>query len=97
MPLTDELRTTIIAELRLSDLPQQGQDQIVEAVAQNIFDALMVTILERLPDDAAREKLTQMAEAGDLTALKAYARSQIEDFDNLMAGVVRDEIEAHKP
>lgn len=96
MPPTDELRDTIIAELQLRDMPQPQQDELVQGVAQNIFDALMVTILEKLPDDTAREKFTQMAEAGDLTALKAYARTQIEDFDNLMASVVRDEIEAHK-
>lgn len=96
MPPTDELKATIVAELKLGDLPEAAQSEIVEGVAQNIFDALMVTILERLPDDEGREKFTAMAEAGDFTALKAYARTQIEEFDSLMATVVRDEIEAHK-
>lgn len=96
MAPTDELKATIVSELNLQDLPVAAVDEIVQGVAQNIFDALLVTILERLPNDASREKFTSMAEAGDLTALKAYARTQIEGFDGLMEGTIRAEIEAHK-
>ena len=96
MPPIDELKTLIVSELKLGEFAAAQQDEIVQGVAENVFHALMGAVLERLPDDSAQEKFTQMAEAGDMTALKAFARTQIEGFDALMASEVRKEIEAHK-
>jgi hypothetical protein len=96
MPPIDELKQLIVSELKLVNVPAAEADQLVAEVSEHLFNALMLTIIEKLPDDAAREKFTHMAEAGDTAALKAYARSQIENFDELMATETRKEIAALK-
>ncbi|MGH7141138.1 MAG: hypothetical protein ACREGH_00695 [Minisyncoccia bacterium] len=93
---TDDLKQRIISELGLADIPEPKQTELVDGVMQNVLDKLMLVIVEKLPDDAAREKFATIAEAGDAAALRQYARTQIDEFDAFVDSEIQKEIQAHK-
>ena len=96
MPTSDELKNKIVSELRLGDMPSKEQDEVTELIAQNLLGRVMLALLEHLPNDEAREKFSSLAEAGDSTALKEFARAQIKDFDTLISSEIEKELSEHK-
>lgn len=79
-----ELRTTLIAELGIEELPEEAQDEIVSKLGEIILKSVTVTIFEKLSDDA-RKEFEVLTTTGDPERIRAFLEQSVPDMETLMA------------
>lgn len=94
-PMQDELTAAIAADLGVTDLPVEEQQQIIAQFGEVALKAATLSVVGKLADDK-RESFIQLAEAGDATALKAFLDTEVPDHESLVKDAVAAEIKRFK-
>jgi hypothetical protein len=79
-----ELRTTLITELGIGDLPEEAQDEIVSKLGEIILKSVTITIFEKLSEDA-RKEFEVLTTTGDPARIRAFLEQAVPDMETLMA------------
>ncbi len=79
-----ELRTNLIAELGIGDLPEEAQDEIVSKLGEIILKSVTVTIFEKLSPEA-RQEFEVLTTTGDADKIRAFLEQAVPDMETLMA------------
>ncbi len=78
-----ELRTTLITELGIGDLPEEAQDEIVSKLGEIILKSVTVAIFEKLPAEA-RAEFDVISASGDNEILQEFLAKNVPDMPALM-------------
>jgi hypothetical protein len=78
-----ELRTTLIAELGIGDLPPEAQDEIVSKLGEIILKSVTVAIFEKLSEDA-RKEFEVLTTTGDSGSIREFLARSVPDMETLM-------------
>jgi len=79
-----ELRTTLITELGIKELPEEAQDEIVSKLGEIILKSVTVTIFEKLSDDA-RKEFEVLTTTGEADRIREFLAQNVPDMEALMA------------
>ena len=79
-----ELRTTLIAELGIEELPEEAQDEIVSKLGEIILKSVTVTIFEKLSPEA-RQEFEVLTTTGDPERIRTFLEQAVPDMETLMA------------
>lgn len=87
-----ELRTILIKELGIEDLPEEAQDEIVSKLGEVILKSLTASIFEKIPNEA-RAEFEHIAETNDGERIQSFLTEHIPDLHLLMEEEVRKTLE----
>lgn len=79
-----ELRTTLVTELGIGDLPEEAQDEIVSKLGEIILKSVTVTIFEKLSPEA-RQEFEVLTTTSDADKIRAFLEQAVPDMETLMA------------
>ncbi len=90
-----QIRTQLVRDLGVAQLPEMMQDEIITRVTQNIVISLGKETEQRIPDEA-RPEFERLQSEGEKHAVQAYLEEIIPGYDALIQNIVRMEILNHQ-
>ena len=88
---TKSLRERLLKEFGIEQLAEAEQEKLIEGGAQNLIEALLLSVMRKLPIEAVDE-FEQMVEKGDGGAIERIMRAHIPKLDLYLEGEIRAEI-----
>src|SRR3989344_7253168 len=79
-----EIRTTLIKELGIEELPAEAQDEIVSKLGEIILKSVTVAIFEKLSEEA-REEFQVLTTSGEAERIREFLTKNVPDMEGLMA------------
>jgi len=92
---TQEIRNQIITDLKLDNLPESLQNDIIEKLGQNVLQRVALEILKEIPEER-RDEFDIVSEAGDLDKTRFFVEQFIPNLDDFTKKVTTKEIEEFK-
>jgi len=92
---TQEIRKQIITDLKLDNLPESLQNDIIEKLGQNILQRVALEILKEIPEER-RDEFDIVSDAGDLDKTRCFVEQFIPNLDEFTKQVTAKEIEEFK-
>lgn len=90
-PMQDEIAQTIIAQLGLSELPEEAQQETIAAIGETILGRIIVEVLSILPKTKHEEFRAMIGTASPLK-IYTYLSPYIVDMPGLVQRVAAAEI-----
>ncbi len=90
-PMQDEIAQTIIAQLGLSELPEEAQQETIAVLGETILGRIVVEILTILPKTKHEEFRAMIGTASPLKIYN-YLSPYIVDIPALVQRVAADEV-----
>lgn len=83
------IQQNIIKELGLEDLPEEKQAELLTTMTESILKRVTIAILERLSEED-KIKFDQVREANDPDKIIEFLREKIDNYDQMVEGVVKE-------
>ena len=83
-----KINQDIVSELNIGDLPKQTQDDIIDALGQNILEKVILEVLKKIPEDK-RETFDSLR---DPEEIRSFVSTYISDYDAFVQEVMAKEI-----
>jgi succinate dehydrogenase flavin-adding protein (antitoxin of CptAB toxin-antitoxin module) len=94
-PMQDELTKVIAADLGISELPVNEQQELIAQFGEVALKASTLAVVSKLNDDK-KDEFAKLAEAGDPVALKTFLDREVPDHEELAKTAVVDEVKRFK-
>lgn len=91
----DEIQKEILVELGLESAPPKIREQIVSQLGENIMNAVLLALLDKLPEDA-RASFADLSERGDDAGARAILEAHIPNVDSVITVEIHKELELFK-
>ncbi|MHB8651928.1 MAG: hypothetical protein ACYC8S_02220 [Minisyncoccota bacterium] len=88
MNITDTIREQAVAELGITDLPREMQDEVLARIGENVMQRVAVVALERL-SPADQDEFAAIAERGDASETQTFLRAHVPELETLIATETR--------
>ncbi len=84
--LEEALKTDLVKELGLENLPEKDQREILLSFSKIVFQAIMLRLLDEMPDET-KEELGKLLEEKpeDDEALYNFLKEKVPNFDRICA------------
>lgn len=83
-----KINQKIVSELNIENLPKQTQDDIIDALGQNILEKVILEVLKKIPEDK-RETFDSLR---DPEEIRSFVSTYISDYDAFVQEVMAKEI-----
>ena len=87
--MVTNFKENIIKELGLEDLPEEKQAELLTTMTESILKRVTIAILERLSEED-KIKFDQVREANDPDKIIEFLREKIDNYDQMVEGVVKE-------
>lgn len=87
----EELRNTIIKELRIEQMPQEAQNMIIAKLGENIIKRISIAIFDRVPQERHSE-LDELSETQNQEGLRTLLNEYIPNVDSFVQEQVQKTI-----
>ena len=84
----DAMRAQIVADLNMSHLPQEEQDELIEHLGSVLLDNATLSIIERMPKEKV-EEVEALAQEGRQDEANAIIRASVPDVDTIVANEIQ--------
>lgn len=91
----DDIQKEILAELGLESAPAEIREQIVAQLGENIMNAVLLALLDKLPE-GVRAEFAGASERGDDTGARVILEAHIPNVDDIIMMEIRKELELFK-
>lgn len=78
-----EIRTTLITELGIGELPEEAQDEIVSKLGEIILKSVTLAVLEKLSEDG-RKEFEMLGTKGDPELIREFLARNVPNMETLM-------------
>ncbi len=93
--MPDEMMKAIAADLGISELAPEEQQQIITQFGEVALKAATIAVLEKLPEEK-RGEFAKLAEAGDAGPVQAFLDAEVPDHEALVKAAVAAEVQKFK-
>ena len=93
--MQDELTAAIAADLGVSDVPAEEQQNLIAQFGEVALKASTLAIGGKL-SEAKRGEFVELAEAGDAKALKEFLDREVPEHETLAKAAVAEEVKRFK-
>ncbi|MDD5152518.1 MAG: DUF5663 domain-containing protein [Candidatus Pacebacteria bacterium] len=89
------LRTTLIKELGITELPKNVQDEIIVRLGEIVLKSATLTIFDKL-SPADREEFEKISKAGNHKHVQEFLEHTVPDISTIMEEELKKTIESFK-
>ena len=88
---TEEIKKQIVADLKIDNLPDSLQNDIIEKLGQNVLQRVTLEILKQIPKEHHNEFDT-ISDSGDPDKIRSFIEQFIPNLDEFTKQVTAKEI-----
>ena len=93
--MQDEAIAIIAADLGITDLPLQEQQELIAQFGEVALKAATIAVIEKLAENK-RDEFAKLAEAGNPQALKVFLDREVPEHENISKTAVAREVKRFK-
>lgn len=90
-----EIRTILLKELNIEDLPEEAQDEIISKIGDTVLASVTSKIFERL-SQGDRKKFDAISASGNDGLINEFLEMTVPDMHNLMEEEIKKTIRLHR-
>lgn len=94
-PMQDEMTAAIAADLGINTLSVQDQQSLISQFGEIALKAATLAIAQKL-SASKRQEFVQLAEAGDISAIKSFLDREVPDHEAVTKAAVAEEVKRFK-
>lgn len=89
------IETSVAKALKIEDLPEESQKEIVQKMSEIVLERLMIEILDTLEGEQ-QKTFKSLVESGDHQKIGDFIKANVPELNTMVETVVNDEVRRFK-